>query len=559
MADIQLQDAVQRATQLEMQKQNWIPLWQETAKWVAPWRNKYLSHSMHEVGETNSETHILDATASRSLRVLAAGLQSGLTSPARPWFRLRRGGKDATESGPERRWLDEVEAAIYAAFAGSNFYQAIHNLYTELAVFGSATMYMEADDEHVLRCHTLSCGEFSWSCNASGRVDTVLRKSKMTTRQVIQQWGETTASAELLKQHAKNPDTFVEVTQLVRPRKNINPTKMGKSNMPFASYIWESGTKGNNFLHKGGYEEFPFLCARWDVLGGDVYGRSPAMEALPDIRMLQEMTKSQILAIHKVVNPPMRVPANYKQRLSLIPGAINYISPNQPEGIGPLYQINPDIAAISRKIEDVREAVREGFFTDLFLLFTGDSRSNVTATEVLERGQEKMLMLGPVIERHQTEILDPLLVRAFGIISRANILPPPPSSLSGNALRIEYVSSLAQAQRFGGAEIIRRLIQEVSTIAGVCPSVLDKIDFEQAVDELASISGAPARIVRSDKEVEALRLERTSGTGIVDQGEDVLDVEGLLAKIMEGNRADGENLVMQAKDVLANAMANEGE
>ncbi len=549
MEQKRLIEARRKAALLEEQRKEWRDRWEETARWIAPWRGRFSGTYPSDKGLGGFESglsgredgrRIFDSTATRALRILAAGLQSGLTSPARPWFRLRRSGDRATESGPERRWLDVVEETLYASFAGSNFYQAVHSLYTELAVFGSADMYMESDPERHLRFSTLTCGEFSWACDASGRVDTVLRRMLMTPRQMAEVWGEERLSPATGKLLGSNPDAQVEVLHLVYPRAVRNPARPGKGNMPYASLVWEQDASAKTLLHEGGYEEFPHLCARWDVLGSEVYGRSPAMETLPDVRMLQEMTKSQLLAIHKVVNPPMRVPAGFKQRLSLIPGAVNYINPNQPEGIGPLYQINPDISALSRKIEDVRGAVRQGFFNDLFLMFTAEGRSNVTAAEIQERGQEKLLMLGPVIERHQTEILDPLLVRAFGIINRAGLLPPPPKSLEGQELRVEYVSALAQAQRVGGAEAIRRLTSEVASLAGLAPEVLDKIDFEQAVDELASIAGVPARIVRSDAEVLRLRREReqkaaqeqgSAGGGGSPEGDMPLDPQ--VAAVME--------------------------
>jgi len=209
--------------------------------------------------------------------------------------------------------------------------------------------------------------------------------------------------------------------------------------------------------------------------------------------------------VHKVVNPPMRVPAGYKQRLNLIPGAQNFVNSTQQDAVSPLYQINPDIQAVSYKIDDVRRGIREGFFNDLFLMFTGEGRSNITATEVLERSQEKMVMLGPVIERHQTEILDPLLARMLGVLQRSGRMPPAPQELEGRALQVEYVSVLAQAQKLAGSNAIRQLTEQVGRMASVAPSVLDKVDFDQCVDELASTSGVPARILRSDEDVAARR------------------------------------------------------
>ena len=501
-----------RASALETHQRPWLPVWQETAHWIAPWLCPHAGgagggNAAQEPAMEGAK-HILDGTATRALRLLAAGLHSGLTSPARPWFRLRNNG--IHEFGPERMWLDTVEEALYALFAGSNFYQAMHSMYADLAVFGSAAMYMEEDAEQMARFTTLRCGEFSWSTNAAGKVDTVLRRMRMPLRQVAERWGEEGLSHNTRRALEKDPEQLWEMLHLVEPRHARNPLKKGGKHMPFASYVWEASGGAHTLLHEGGYEEFPYLCARWDTQGGDVYGRSPAMESLPDIRLLQEMVKSQILAIHKVVNPPMRVPAGFKQRLSLVPGAVNYVTQNQPEGIGPLYQISPDLTAISRKIEDVRQAVRQGFFNDLFLMFTGEQRSNVTATEVHERGQEKLLMLGPVIERHQTEILNPLLVRSFGMLLRSGEVEEAPPGLRGNSVRIDYVSALAQAQRLDGVEAMRNLALEVGRIASIAPQVLDKIDFDQMVDEMAQGTGVSSRVVRSDSEVERLREEKTA-------------------------------------------------
>ena len=517
---------------LEEQKY-FIPKWQEVCRWVAPWRGQSLYGTSGESFFDSDEAdgrHILDGTATRSLRVLAAGLQSGLTSPARPWFRLRKSTETAREAGFERRWLDKVEEALYATFSGSNFYQVIHGLYQELAIFGSACLYIESDEESTARFSTVNCGDFAWSSNASGRVDTVLRKIKMTPRQMEERFGSEKLSLAARKLLTQKPDAACEVFHLVLPRKQRNPNKLGRENMPFACFLWEAtSNKDGDFLHTGGYEEFPFLCARWDIQGADIYGRSPAMETLPDIRMLQEMTKSQLLAIHKVVNPPMRVPASYKQRLSLIPGAINYVGQGSHEAITPLYQISPDLRALSQKIMEVRDAVRQGFFHDLFLMFAGEGRSNITATEILERSQEKLLVLGPVIERHQTEILEPLLGRVFGIIQRTGLVEDAPESLAGETLKVEYVSSLAQSQRLGSAESIRQLTSEVAGLASVCPDVLDKINFEQVVDELSIMAGVSARVVRSDAEVEEMRLERAEMQKLSQTS--ALDVEGLLASL----------------------------
>ncbi len=508
MESDRLKQARETVAFLETQRAGWEAQWQDIAEYVLPRKGRFGGTAASDAGGERRGGRIIDATATRAVRVLAAGMQGGLTSPARPWFRLRLADRDLMEFGPVRTWLDDVENRLYAALAGSNFYQSIHGMYTELGAFGSADLFHEADDERGMNFTCLTCGEYLWATGARGQVDTVVRRSLMTVRQLALRYGEDRLSRQTRRRLEKEPYGFVEVVHLVQPRCDRDIVRRDCRNMPWASLAFEAGGDSRDVLHEGGYEEFPHLCARWDVTGSEIYGRSPGMDALPDVKMLQEMAKSQLLAVHKVVNPPMRVPSGYKQRLNLIPGAQNFVNPNQSEALAPLYQISPDIQAVTYKIEDVRRSIREGFFNDLFLMFAGDTRSNVTAAEVMERGQEKLLMLGPVIERHQTEILDPLITRSFGILLRGGQLPPVPAELSGKEMHVEYVSSLAQAQKLSSANAVRQLTADVGQLASASPQVLDKVDFDQCVDELAAIAGAPARIIRPDDAVRRMREER---------------------------------------------------
>jgi len=496
---------------LEGKKNDWEPAWRDVSQYIVPHKGTF-SYAGSGTGSRFSKK-IIDGTASRSIRILAAGMQSGLTSPAQPWFRLRLVEKDLMELASVRLWLDAVENRIYNELAHAGFYQAAHSMYSELAAFGSADMYMASDLQRPFSFSCLTCGEYAWASDRYGKIDTVLRRTKMTARQLAAQFGEEQLSRTARRMLVRDPYSLIEVGHLVCPREGKSivssgrgtPVLAGRKNMPWASITFEMGTDATAVLSESGFMEFPHLCGRWDVTGADVYGYSPAMDVMPDVKMLQEMAKSQLLAVHKVVNPPMRVPAGYKQRLNLIPGAQNFVNSSQQDAVSPLYQINPDIQAVSYKIDDVRRGIREGFFNDLFLMFTGEGRSNITATEVLERSQEKMVMLGPVIERHQTEILDPLLSRMLGVLQRSGKMPAAPPELEGRALEVEYVSVLAQAQKMSGANAIRQLTEQVGRMATVAPSVLDKLDFDQCVDELASTAGVPARILRSDEDVAARR------------------------------------------------------
>lgn len=543
MQSYRLKEAMQTVQFLENSRFDWEEQWKAIAEYIVPRKGWFTGQPVSGGSYGRARNgKIIDGTATRAVRVLAAGMQGGLTSPARPWFRLRLTDRELMEFGPVRVWLDDVESHLYNALARSNFYQAVHGMYTELGAFGSANLYQESSDERVMNFSCLTCGEYAWATDGGGRVNTVARRSLMTATQLAAKYGEKALSRSAQRMLRKDPYGFLEIIHLVQPRTEYIAGKKGRKNMPFASVVFEAQGDAQDLLHEGGYEEFPHMCARWDVTGSEIYGRGPGMDTLPDVKMLQEMARSQLLAVHKVVNPPMRVPTGYKQRLNLIPGAQNFVNPNQSDALAPFYQINPDIQAVSYKIDDVRKAIREGFFNDLFLLFAGDSRSNVTAAEVMERSQEKLLMLGPVIERHQTEILDPLISRTFGIMQRAGKLPEPPPELQGEEMKIDYVSVLAQAQKQASAQAIRQLTMEVGQLSAVAPQVLDKIDFDQCVDELAAIAAVPARVIRSDDAVVRLRKQHTEAAQEQAQMERVRTVTGV-AKDLSGVETEQGNAV----------------
>jgi len=232
------------------------------------------------------------------------------------------------------------------------------------------------------------------------------------------------------------------------------------------------------------------------------------MDVLADVKMLMEMSKSQIQAVHLTLRPPMKVPSMYSRRLNLLPGGQNPVEQNQQDSISPLYQVRPDLAGVSNKIQDVRTAIREGFFNDIFMMMAGTNRRTITAAEVAERHEEKLIQLGPVIERQHTELLDPLIDRVFGILMRSGQLPEAPSVLEGADIKIDYISVLAQAQKMVGTQSIQSLAQFVGNLAQANPEVLDKVDMDRAVDDFAELIGVPNGIVRSGDEVDKFRSAR---------------------------------------------------
>lgn len=505
MNDVNKNKYTIRLQTLRQERSSWEGHWQEISDYILPRKGIYDGQRPNDGRRKGGK--IIDSTATRALRILAAGLQGGLTSPARPWFRLGISDRDMARHKSVREWISQVESTMYRALARSNFYSCIHSLYTELAGFGTGILYCEPDVDRGIRFRTLTAGEYSLATDEQGRVDTVYREFKMTARQLEKRFGKDALPANVQTSLNVNRDHWFDVLHVVQPRDEFDSQKIDKHNMPFESVFLLSG-KGGHVLSESGFMENPYMVPRWDTSAMDVYGRSPAMDVLADVKMLMEMSKSQIQAVHLTLRPPMKVPSMYSRRLNLLPGGQNPVEQNQQDSISPLYQVRPDLAGVSGKIQDVRTAIREGFYNDIFMMMAGSNRRVITAAEVAERHEEKLIQLGPVIERQHTELLDPLIDRVFGILYRAGQLPEAPSILDGADIKVDYISVLAQAQKMVGTQSIQSLSDFVGRLAAANPDVLDKVDMDRAVDDYAELIGVPNGIVRSGDEVEKFRDSR---------------------------------------------------
>lgn len=534
----QLKSYIEHLVQL---RRPWAEAWdsvREVARPMRAWEINSLTPRATQLEDLISP-HIVDNTAGRAIRILAAGLQSGLTPPSRSWFSLRIADSELMEYGPVKEWLYLVEQRIYSEFARSNFYPSIHAVYHDLAACCSGCLAMHSRPGEGLRFHDVPIGTFVWGGDAEGRIHTVARHLNMTAGELLRTFGPERLSRATRLAAEKNPHQPVGAVHLVMPRDHSErePGKLDRLHKPFASYIFEA--EGDQLVDEGGFDVFPFLCARWDVIGGELYGRGAGFDSLPDVRMLQAVARDQSMAIRMAVTPPMKIPASLKgQPLYLIPGAKNYVSEAAYERVGPLYEVRADIAAASAKIADLRRAILDGYFNDLFLtLQNADKR--MTAYEVAERNSEKLLMLGPVIERHQTDILDPCISAAFARLNDEGALPEPPDELEGRSLHIEFISVLAQAQRLSQAGATRNLLNDVAGISQLNPEVLDKLDFDQVVDELAAVEGVPPKIVRPDAQVQEIRQARAEAEAAAAQMQELQAMSDQALKEMEALGGQG--------------------
>lgn len=501
-----------RKSALWTERSSWITHWREISDYQQPRAGRFVVTDRNK-GDKRAN-HILDNTAVFGARTLAAGLMSGITSPARPWFRLEIRDKDLMENGAVKAWLHDTAALLRAIFASSNTYRSLHTIYEELGLFGTGASIVLPNFNNVIHHYPLTVGEYALATNAEGEVDTLCREFQMTVAQMVEQFGKENCSQMVRDMFNKGQyDAWVDVVHLVEPRKQRDMAKRDGKNMRFASIYLEPGKDNSDqFLSESGFQKFPVLAPRWVVTGNDVYGTSPGMECLGDVKQLQHQQLRKGQAIDYQVNPPLQVPTKYKEAAKArLPGGVFYVDSMGPnQGVRSAFDVNLNLQHLREDIVDVRERIRSAYYADLFLMLANDNRSGITATEVAERHEEKLLMLGPVLERLHNELLSPLIDTAFDYAARAGILPEAPPELEGMDLNVEFISVLAQAQRAVATQGMDRLLGTVSQMAAVKPDVLDKLNFDQIVDEYGDAYGVSPKIIVPDDQVAALRQQRAA-------------------------------------------------
>jgi hypothetical protein len=484
-----------RFDKLKANRQNWETHWQEVADYMLP--RKADVTKTRSKGDKRTEL-IFDSSPLQSVDLLAASLHGMLTNPSTPWFTLRYKDVELENDDEAKLWLESATDAMYVAFNRSNFQQEIFELYHDLITFGTACMFVQDDDEDTLKFSTRHINEIYIAENEKGKVDTVYRLFKMSVRAAFQQFGEaiSTSTKGLI---TKDPYEEISILHAVYPRNDFDPKKQDRKNMPFESVYMEY--KNLNELSVAGFKEFPFVVPRYLKASHEIYGRSPAMTALPDVKMLNEMSKTTIKAAQKQVDPPLLVPDDgFLLPVRTVPGGLNFYRSGTRDRIEPL-NIGANNPLGLNMEEQRRNSIRNVFYVNQLMMQQGPQ---MTATEVIQRNEEKMRLLGPVLGRLQSELLKPLIDRCFAIMVRRNIFPPAPEIISGRDVEIEYVSPLAKAQKSTELQSIIRGIEIMGQLANVAP-VFDYINFDNLVKHLTNIIGIPQKVLKTNSEVLAER------------------------------------------------------
>ena len=495
--------------QLRNERESWMSHWKEISDYLLPRSGRFFVDDRNRGDKRHN--NIYDSTGTRALRVLAAGMMAGMTSPARPWFRLTTSDPQLDESAAVKAWLADVTRLMQMVFAKSNTYRALHSMYEELGAFGTASTIVLADYTSVIHHYPLTTGEFAMAADHRGQINTLYREFQMTVAQMVREFGRDNCSPTVQTLFDRGAlEQWVTIMHAIEPRVDRDVTKRDDRNMAWKSVYFEHGGNEDQILRDSGFKEFPALCPRWATSGGDIYGNSPAMEALGDIKQLQHEQLRKAQGIDYKTKPPLQAPTSLKSRdVDTLPGGISFVDAAAPNGgIRSAFEVNIDLSHLLNDIQDVRERIKGGFYADLFLMLANGTNPQMTATEVAERHEEKLLMLGPVLERMHNEILDPLIEMTFSRMVEANIVPPPPDELQGMELNVEFVSMLAQAQRAIATNSVDRFVGNLGAVAGIKPEVLDKFDADRWADAYADMLGIDPELIVPGDQVALIRKQR---------------------------------------------------
>lgn len=556
-------------SQLKAERQSFEPRWKRLGEMVLPTRPRFATSDSNRGDVSSSES--LDSTATYAAHTLESGMSSGITSPARPWFRLSTPSPELNEVHSVKEWLHLVTTRMAGVIGRSNLYQSLSQLYSDIGTFGTAALYIEEHKEFVIHSRVFPIGSYWFSVDAQGKPDTFAREVRMTVKQIVKEFCKlkddgkydlSNLSTRVRQLWAEGQyEQWIDVVHQISPNPDFDDSKLDARFKRFESIYYEASNQDSQdlYLRQSGYDLFPVLIARWKVTDGDVYATScPGMTTLPDIEQLQIGEARALQGLELMVNPPMVAdPQLQSQDLSILPGNVTYIAEESGSGkFRPAFEVRLPLADLEARQERLRERILRGWFANLFMMFENLRDRDRTKREIDARDAERLLALGPILERLNGDLLDPMIDLIFHYMMRQSVdgyketdenqIPEPPEELEGRALKVDYISILAQAQKsvaLGGIERFTQFLVELAASSGDT-SILDKVDFDQSADEHAEALGVSPRIVRSDEKVAEIREARAQAQA---QAQQLAAQREQAAMVKDLSQADtsGDNALTQ--------------
>ena len=523
----------------------WWKYWREISDYLLPRRYVWLlTNNEYRVANVRN-SKILDATGTTAARTLASGMMNGVTSPARPWFRLRVPGMPV-ESGTVRIYLDEVQRRMLLVMAESNFYNSMAIVYLDLVVFGTSAMLIYEDFKEVIRCYNSALGEFYLGQDSRLQTNIFAREFSYKVHQIVERWGVENVSDSVREAFKKGGGSLMNshrIVHLIEP--NIEDAGRISSRFKFREYYWEESAEIGNVLEVRGFRELPGVFTRWETTGNSSYGNSPCMDALPDVIQLQFETKAKAQSLDLMNHPPLIADVQLRNRpTALLPHGVTFVSGAASFGAKPVYEVRPPIAEMGADILDIRQRIREILHNDLFKMISQLDTVR-SATEIDARREEKLVLLGPVLERFENEALDPSITRIFAIMGRKGLLPDVPPELAETELEIEYVSVLSDAQRAVGTAAHERFAQFTGNLAAIRPEVLDIVNWDALIRDYGERIGVPGIAINDEEAAQTLRDGRKQQEELQKAAEVGPALTGAAKQLSETDVGGGRNALQQ--------------
>ncbi|MCD7878518.1 MAG: portal protein [Candidatus Gastranaerophilales bacterium] len=479
--------------------------WQELADYFLPRSVRFLARNVNKQPVKNKK--IKDSTPLVAVRNFSSGMMSGATSPATNWFKVKVKNYRQESSYEIKIWCSEVENLFRDIFNSSNLYRILPSVYKQLGVFGISVFSMLSDEASILRCQLLPIGSYRIAKNYKGEIDTICRVYMDTAKNIYDKFGENNVSREVINAVKSGRfEELYEIVHFVEPNKNFMPNSVWAEDKEFISVYYEANSEENKFLSKSGFDKFPYAVFESEVNGEDVYpSECPGINALPDVKQLMSMVIDEGKAVKKMISPTYKGPASLKNKKMIDAPAAFIEEDENGRGLSPIYEVNPRVLEVDSIIEKLKESIKEIFYNDLFSMILNTAERTRTATEVNELKEEKMVLLSPLLQQIHNG-LNYVIDWVFQECINLNILPEAPAEIMGANMDIEFVSTLAQAQKAVKISAMERFTTFTINLAQALePSLRNKLNANKIIDDYAEFANISPEQIIPTKQAEKLK------------------------------------------------------
>lgn len=505
--ELTFENVSRMAADAEQRRARRMDRWRELSRMLLPSHGDFPGEDKDNL----RNERLANPAGARALRKAAAGMTAGMTPAGLPWFRHVPRTAEMREADGARQWADAVDEALHGICSEGGFYPAIHSFNLELLCFGCALLLVEEDHRSVARFECPTVGTWALSLGHCGSPEFVCRRVSFPAASLPRRFDRAALSERVRRMEERGSFEPVEFVQAVLRRPDGEAEALQSDRLPWASLWWEKGGRG--FVSEGGYGEMPFFFTAWHSCRG-VYGTGPGDEALPDQRALEMCEAYKARGLELATDPPLLIPAGAGE-VSTAPGARNLLlNASAAEMVKPLFTVNwaATIPHLQEEIRTLTRRLEESLMASVFAAVGMESRpAQMSATEYMARRREAVQQMGPALASYEPNVLSRMLERVYSLAVRAGRMPLPPENLAQMGafeLSHEYLGPLSQALRQSGSESTLSFLEAVGSIARVAPQVVDKVDADQAVDEIANGLAAPGSVLRSDERTAQLRQDR---------------------------------------------------